>query len=99
MPCPRFGGRCQEVGYANQERTPRIRLLSRAVANGAKVIRRKTMKRGDRVVGGKKKLIEKLGRDDPCPWRPAALAQNGNCPARFTSNPRTGRDDVAPRLL
>ncbi|WP_217283947.1 SEC-C metal-binding domain-containing protein [Pseudaquabacterium terrae] len=25
------------------------------------------MKRGDRVVGGAKELIEKLGRNDPCP--------------------------------
>jgi uncharacterized protein YecA (UPF0149 family) len=25
------------------------------------------VKRGDRVVGGAKELIEKLGRNDPCP--------------------------------
>jgi uncharacterized protein YecA (UPF0149 family) len=25
------------------------------------------VKRGDRVVGGRKELIEKLGRNDPCP--------------------------------
>lgn len=25
------------------------------------------VKRGDRVVGGSKELIEKLGRNDPCP--------------------------------
>lgn len=25
------------------------------------------VKRGDRVVGGDKELLEKLGRDDPCP--------------------------------
>ncbi len=25
------------------------------------------VKRGDRVVGGTKELIEKLGRNDPCP--------------------------------
>jgi uncharacterized protein YecA (UPF0149 family) len=25
------------------------------------------VKRGDRIVGGNKELIEKLGRNDPCP--------------------------------
>lgn len=25
------------------------------------------VKRGDRVVGGEKELVEKLGRNDPCP--------------------------------
>jgi uncharacterized protein YecA (UPF0149 family) len=25
------------------------------------------VKRGNRIVGGKKELIEKLGRKDPCP--------------------------------
>jgi hypothetical protein len=25
------------------------------------------VKRGDRIVGGTKELVEKLGRNDPCP--------------------------------
>jgi len=53
-------------GPASNMRRPRI-------LRGMEVERRKGfpsethVKRGDRVVGGTKELIEKLGRNDPCP--------------------------------
>jgi uncharacterized protein YecA (UPF0149 family) len=33
------------------------------------------VKRGDRIVRGQKELIEKLGRNDPCPCRSGRLFQ------------------------
>ena len=34
------------------------------------------VKRGDRVVGGAKELVEKLGRNDPCPCGSARSFQS-----------------------
>jgi hypothetical protein len=53
------------------------------------------VKRGDRVVHGDKELIEKLGRNDPCPCGSGRRFQ-GVLPeiAAFSSNATTTRDRI-----
>jgi hypothetical protein len=69
LECPFFGSEALQGGASCESRTNTWKRSAFEVSSK----RRKGfpsethVKRGDRVVGGHKELVEKLGRNDPCP--------------------------------
>ena len=62
-----FAGQTTEAYHANRSRQ-RPAVLSRSRVSGGEGYPSEThVRRGDRTVHGDKELIEKLGRNDPCP--------------------------------